>query len=362
MNIVKRDVIEPGKGNYIGILGGGQLGKMIAIAATKLGYRTMVWAPAGDTPAMDVASFRIEAPFNNQNAFEKMMAIASVVTIEWENIPVSLIEKFEARRMPVSPSSQVLRVSQSRNAEKQCALDVGAHPTPWIFIESLETLQLAEMYKQYLPGILKTDRFGYDGKGQYTVTSYEELMCALEQANAPCVLEKRIDIAYEVSMLVARKRYGGFGISPAVRNVHTNGILRSTEWYGSLIPEYIETNIQQKVLSIANELLLEGILVAEFFVTTKDEVFFNEMAPRPHNSFHGSIEAAKTSQFEQLVRAMCELPLGDMSFHSPFKMYNLLGNEWEKWPEMLMQGGSVHLYGKRETKEGRKMGHVTWVL
>ncbi|MEY2640770.1 MAG: hypothetical protein RL150_163 [Candidatus Parcubacteria bacterium] len=356
-------------GATIGILGGGQLGKMSLMAAHQLGYHTVVWAAPGDNPAMEMATHRIEAPYTDRSAFEQFLELADVTTTEWENIPLWLMKELQNRGVIVRPGARVLEVAQSRLEEKRVAMALSIPTTEFLSIP-FESTFTEEEIAPFLPGILKTNRLGYDGKGQFPVSTFEEFCEACAKADAPCVLEKCATLKTEISVLVARTADGLMSVSDVVENLHKNGILDVTMWP----PEMdvlsdrsdavdnlsFEEEAQRYALNIANHLGLEGILCLEFFVTEDGRLLFNEMAPRPHNSFHGSIEAASTSQFEQHVRAICGLPLGEVTFHTAFTMQNLIGGSWDDWSEYLnIPNTRLHLYGKQESREGRKMGHVT---
>jgi 5-(carboxyamino)imidazole ribonucleotide synthase len=274
---------------------------------------------------------------------------------------VSLLQALEAEGKLVRPSSRVLAIAQSRQAEKRFARSLGAHPVPWLPILSEADFAHEGTRGTFGEGILKTDRLGYDGKGQREVNDTASLESAFAaHKGVPCVLEKRIPLAQEISVLVARNVRGHVEVSPAVQNVHREGILRETTWFEGIAGTY-EQEAQRIAIQAAHELELEGILAIEFFVSRDGKLYFNEMAPRPHNSFHGSIEAGMTSQFTQHVLSICGLPLGRLGFHTEFEMFNLIGGTWEDdWRECLCEENAhLHLYGKAESRPGRKMGHVT---
>ncbi len=355
-------VIESGK--TVGILGAGQLGKMSLIAAAQLGYHTVVWHPEGDIPAMEMATHRITNPFTDKKGFQAFCRLADVVTTEWENIPVPLLEALEEEGKLVRPSSTVLRIAQSRIAEKTFAHELGVRTAQWEQVTTEGFLDREgeldnEAFSFLLPGILKTDRNGYDGKGQWHVDSVESLAVAYEQAGVSCVLEQKLQLDFELSIIVARNARGEIKFSNVVMNTHREGILDVTIWSPETDASQWEQAVQRTATSFAEALKLEGILAFEFFVA-EGKLYFNEMAPRPHNSFHGSIEAAYTSQFEQHIRAICNLPLGNLTFHSPFTMKNLIGGDYTQWSQHLEHPNArLHLYGKNESRPGRKMGHVT---
>lgn len=354
-------------GSTICILGAGQLGKMSLIAAHQLGFKTMVWSPDSVPgvldPAMAMATHRLRRPFSCQTTIDEVLKNAAVITTEWENIPITLIQELQRRGGIVRPGNLVLEFAQSRRHEKQMAVQLGIPVTRHIWIEQ-GGLRLEHNWAAYLPGILKTNKLGYDGKGQWSVNSVEELVSVFAQADTDCVLEKRVDFAAEVSVLVARNADGEIAVSDLVQNTHQDGILDTTVWpicSSKAITRQISVVVQEAAVHVAKYLVLKGILVLEFFITKTGQCLFNEVAPRPHNSFHGSIEAAHTSQFEQHIRAICNLPLGAVRFHTPFQMKNLIGGAWESdWVPWMSQSGSrLHLYGKEDSKPGRKMGHVT---
>lgn len=351
-------------GSTICILGAGQLGKMSLQAAHRLGYHTMVWAPEGDIPAMEMTTHRLICPYNNKTTIDEVLRNADVITTEWENIPLSLIKELERRGGVVRPGSKVLEVAQSRIREKTMARSLDIKTALTVSIPA-GAINADGDWSDYLPGILKTDGLGYDGKGQYRVKTVEELIAAHKAAGVDCVLEKHVDLACELSVLVARTADGSIAVSEVVENTHKDGILDRTVWpISDLNTQLACRTIADYAETVAEHLCLEGVLCLEFFVDTKGEVLFNEMAPRPHNSFHGSIEAAETSQFEQHIRAICGLPLGYVWFHTPFEMQNLIGGTWEEdWAHHLGQRWTrLHLYGKAESRPGRKMGHVTKLL
>lgn len=354
-------------GGTICILGAGQLGKMSLQTAHRLGYHTMVWAPEGDIPAMEMATHRLVCPYDNKTTVDEVLRNADVITTEWENIPLTLVKELERRGGVVRPGSRVLEVAQSRWAEKKMARSLGIHTTPTLFWPAT-TSNPNQDWISCLPGILKTDSLGYDGKGQYAVETVPELVDAHQKAGVDCVLEKRVDLLCELSVLVARTADGHFAVSEVVENSHKEGILDVTVYpikTGDLmLMRQLRSKAEDIAIKVANHLELEGVLCLEFFVDTDYNLLFNEMAPRPHNSFHGSIEAAYTSQFEQHIRAICGLPLGNVEFHTPFEMQNLIGGTWESdWASALNDPFSrLHLYGKKESRPGRKMGHVTRLI
>ena len=306
-------------GATICILGDGQLGKMSLQTAHQLGYHTIVWYPSdpvgNNGPAMEMATHRLRAPFDCLTTIDEVVRNADVITTEWENVSLSLIRELERRGAVVRPSSRVLEVAQSRIREKALARDLFIPTTKTVWIGKGTDINNDGGWLDYLPGILKTDGQGYDGKGQYPVNTVEELVAAHQKAAVDCVLEKRVDLAFELSVLVARNASGEIQVSDVVENTHINGILDRTVWPVK-DRGFTRSKLQEAcdhAMKVAEHLGLEGVLCLEFFVDKEGNLLFNEMAPRPHNSFHGSIEAAEASQFEQHIRAICDLPLLSIS-------------------------------------------------
>jgi 5-(carboxyamino)imidazole ribonucleotide synthase len=371
-------VIPPG--STLGMLGDGQLGQMTAIAAANLGYKIAVLGPGGrDSPTGHVAyfaeSWNRDGTVSDEllDEFCEVVGPDSAVMLEWENVPVELVERIKAKGIPVRPDSNVLAVAQDRLLEKQCAESLGIPVTKYENCEGAQHPLL--YYKVQFDSILKTRRDGYDGKGQVRIPAAGSVDGAWnELRNVPCILERVVDFACEISMIIARTPertvvYGPF------ENIHENGILRKTRKYesiGGLSPELIrEVTItaQHAVEKLAEHLDVHGLLAVEFFVLKDGTVIFNEMAPRPHNSGHLTIECNFTSQFEQYVRAVCNLPFGRTVFHSIGEMHNILGDEANDWMDAVSwrrdlpgnnEHAAVHLYGKGEAKPGRKMGHITF--
>jgi 5-(carboxyamino)imidazole ribonucleotide synthase len=359
-----REVILPG--STIGILGAGQLGKMTAMAAARLGYETVVWAPHRE-PAFDVASQIVQAGYDDTKAFADFVAMTDVITIEWENIPVELLEALAVHR-PVRPSHKVLEVTQDRWHEKELfrKLDLNFARTIRVNPERNGSDRVWGLEAFNYPAILKTRRDGYDGKGQVLVAFPAEVLeeASTTLAGKSCVLEEVIDFVAEGSVIVARNPSGDSYASPVLENTHQDGILRETRWPPRskfLIGSGLGDRARKIALDIAEALELEGVLAVEFFFT-EEEIYVNELAPRPHNSGHGTIEAFKTSQFEQHVRAICNLPLGLMVPHSRFVMRNLIGHDIDKMAELLTIPTSLHIYNKGDVREGRKMGHYTTIF
>jgi 5-(carboxyamino)imidazole ribonucleotide synthase len=342
-------------GATIGILGGGQLARMLALAAKPMGYRVVVLENDANCPASSVVDEVIVAGFDDARGLEELAAKCDVVTLEFENVPVDGLALIEAR-VPLRPSARVLEVSRDRITEKTFINAAGVKTAPWKAIRALEDLNDA-----VFPGILKTATLGYDGKGQARVSTLEEARAAFQKFGVPCVLEGLVDFELEISVIVARSSHEA-KCFPVFENAHSNGILDVTVVPARVSPSVTEA-AQDAALKVAAGLEVHGLLCVEMFVTTSGEVLVNEVAPRPHNSGHVTIEACRTSQFEQSIRAVCDLPLGSVDLAASGAMANLLGDVWEggepRWDKALEHGAKLHLYEKREARAGRKMGHLT---
>jgi 5-(carboxyamino)imidazole ribonucleotide synthase len=350
------DPVSPG--GILGILGGGQLGRMIALAAAQLGYRTHVFTPEGASPAGQVATIETVADFEDEAAIDAFSASVDAITLEWENIPVATVERL-ARRRPVRPGAKALEVAQDRVAEKSFSVAQGARTAPFEPVDDLDGLRAA-LARLGTPAILKTRRFGYDGKGQALirdVADAEDSWVAI--GGQPAILEGFVDFTCEISVIGARDASGAIRCFDAVENRHKRGILDVT-----LAPARIDAQTAEAARAVTERLLVAldyvGVLTVEFFVARDGGVLVNEMAPRVHNSGHWSIEGALTSQFEQQARAALGLPLGDPSRLADAVMLNLIGDDVKAWRALNADPrAKVHLYGKAEARPGRKMGHVT---
>ena len=332
-------VVAPG--STIGILGGGQLGRMLALAAAPLGYRVHVYAPEGEAIAAEVAAASTRAAYDDRAALAAFAAACDVITYEFENVPSGAVAFLEGLK-PVRPGHEALDVAQDRLSEKSFVSNLGGRTAPFRAVETVEELRAA-LSELGTPAILKTRRFGYDGKG--------------------LILEGFVRFEAEFSILVARSPLGREVHYPACLNEHEEGILaRTTVPAEGIDPAHVDA-ATALVVRIADALDYVGVLACEFFATPAGPVF-NEMAPRVHNSGHWSIEGAETSQFEQHVRAVCGLPLGPVALTAPeVVMRNLLGADIDGWESILADPTAhLHLYGKREAVPGRKMGHVTRLL
>lgn len=349
--------LEPGA--VIGIIGGGQLGRMSAMAAARLGFLAHVFAPEADGPAAQVAAFSTVADYADQAALRAFAAAVDVVTFEFENIPAESLALLESL-VPVRPGARILSVSQDRLAEKQFLNDAGIVTAPWMAVETAAELA-AGIAAFGLPAVLKTTRLGYDGKGQALLRSGEDAAASFAQlAPKPLVLEGFVDFACEISVMVARGAAGTVVTYDPVENRHKHHILDLT-----LAPAPLPLELLQEAREIARlvaeKLELVGLLGVEMFVTATGGLLVNEIAPRPHNSGHWTLDACPVSQFEMHIRAVAGLPLPPAIRHSDAVMKNLVGPEdMAAWPRILATPGLIpHHYGKTEARPGRKMGHFT---
>ena len=343
----------------IGIIGGGQLGRMSAMAAAELGYRCHILSPEPDSPAAQVAAHVTIADYEDQNALRAFAAAVDVITFEFENVSAEGLDLLQSIR-PVRPSPSVLRISQDRVAEKTFLRDAGVPTAAWAPIASLADLEAAAE-KVGLPAVLKTTRLGYDGKGQAVLRTLADLAPAWASLDPkPLVLEAFVDYACEISVVVARGADGGGSVFDAAENQHRDGILDIT-----IAPARVKPGTKAEAgrvaWRIAEALDLVGLLAVEMFVDRAGRVLVNEIAPRPHNSGHWTMEACPASQFNLHIRAIAGLPLPPGLRHSDAVMKNLVGpEEVALWPQIVATPGlSPHLYGKAEARPGRKMGHVT---
>lgn len=349
-------MIEPGA--IIGILGGGQLGQMIALAASSLGYRCHIFCPEQASPAKLVTPFATTAAYDDRAALAAFADAVDVITFEFENVPAETAA-FLAERKPVHPEPRVLAIAQDRLKEKDFLRSIDIPTARYSEVASAESLMRA--VRELGPRcVLKTVRMGYDGKGQVMIRPDTDLAAAWRQMGAPIgILESFVDYTCEISVIVARGAAGAWATYVPVENHHVNHILDTTIAPARIAPE-LAMRAEAIARHIADQIDLVGLLAVEMFVTDGLEVLVNELAPRPHNSGHWTIDACYTSQFEQLVRAICGLPLGSPERHSDAVMKNLIGADVAKWREALTEpAAKLHLYGKDKALPGRKMGHVT---
>ena len=350
----------------VGILGGGQLGRKLVEACSRRGLKTIVLCPPGDNPAMDVATKRLVSPYDHEGNLSTFAKEADVITYEFENVPLQTVRYLEGL-VSVYPQSNILEVSQDRYLEKSFARKNRVPIPDFEFFNSHPTIHTTR--RRLLPGFLKTVRGGYDGKGQRKVLPDESAVLKWQELGVPCILEKAVDFECEISVIVCRDREGNTACYPPIENVHKHGILHKSFYpirvdaegiRRSFDPESVRTKAEDLALKLAIELNLVGILAVEMFVLADGTVLFNEMAPRPHNSGHLTIEACYSSQYDQLARILVRDPLGSTEFHSEAQMINLLGEDILQIKKYLrMSNATVHVYGKEEIKPGRKMGHVT---
>ncbi|NBX03481.1 MAG: 5-(carboxyamino)imidazole ribonucleotide synthase [Alphaproteobacteria bacterium] len=343
-------------GSTIGILGGGQLGRMMAMAAAEMGYHVHIYCPEKDCPAAEVAHKTTVAAYDDAAAMAAFAKSVDVVTYEFENIPAAPVEKIAAI-VPVRPSPSVLSTSQHRTLEKTAIQKLGIKTAPFAPVKNVDDLKIA-VQKIGLPAVLKTATMGYDGKGQWKILSAEELPAI---PAGDYVLEGFINFRMEISVIVARDVAGNIACYCPVENIHKNHILDQTIAPARIFPQLAEKaeNIAKK---IAEGFGLVGLLAIEMFVTDDDEILVNETAPRPHNSGHWTMDACITSQFTQVIRAVCGLPLGNPERLCDARMLNLIGDDAADWQKhAATPNAKLHLYGKKEARAGRKMGHVTFL-
>jgi 5-(carboxyamino)imidazole ribonucleotide synthase len=344
----------------LGVLGGGQLGRMFCIAARTMGYRVWVLDPDPDSPAGALADRHLRADYLDQAALNELCAHCAAVTTEFENVPAETLEFLESA-VPVRPSSRAVAVARDRILEKTFIREQGLATAPFFAINAEADLDYA-CTRLTLPALLKTAQLGYDGKGQVAVSGIDTARQGFADLGArPCVLEERVELAREISVILARGVDGDTAVYPPGENVHVNGILDTTRVPANISDE-VAAQARQMAVKLAQAMQYCGVLAVEFFLTTGGELLINEMAPRPHNSGHYTLDAALTSQFEQQVRTLCGLPPGSTRLLSPVVMVNLLGDLWTRgtppWDKLLRhRQAKLHLYGKQAARPGRKMGH-----
>ena len=356
-----------GRPTTLGVMGGGQLGRMFVQAAQAMGYFTAVLDPDPTSPAGLVAHYHIEADYLGEAGLAQLMQRSSAITTEFENVPATALYTLGAHR-PVAPSAECVAVCQDRGVEKQHFVASGVPCAPFALIENAAQLDAAPA--PLLPGILKTARLGYDGKGQIRVADRAALAAAwAELRQVPCVLEQRLALAHEISVIVARHADGSCVHLPVQQNLHRDGILAVTQVPAPDIGPALQAQAIAAASALAAAMQYIGVLCVEFFVLEDGALLANEMAPRPHNSGHYSLDACDVSQFDLQVRCLAGLPLVAPRLHSPAVMLNLLGDLWFEpsgrersppWAEVLaLPGAHLHLYGKASPRRGRKMGHLT---
>ncbi len=351
-------------GATLGILGSGQLGRMFAIEARRLGYGVHVFSPDQNTPTGAVADREWSAAYDDFDALDEFARSVDVVTLEFENISTEALNRIE-KKTPVRPGSKVLEVAQNRLREKSAMQSFGLPTAPFAAIDSLETLK-SKLNEFGGKGILKTASWGYDGKGQQMVTSDDDLASVWESyADAETILEGFVDFTRELSILGIRDANGNFDCFDPIVNVHANHILDVSLAGPGLFESKTIQAARDIVRTVMESLDAVGVLCVELFQTSTGDLLINEIAPRPHNSAHLTIDAHYCCQFAQQVRAICNLPLGSTKLRQPAAMANLLGDLWPatgepNWSKVLaVPEIKLHLYGKKEAKPGRKMGHLT---
>jgi 5-(carboxyamino)imidazole ribonucleotide synthase len=352
-------------GDTIGILGGGQLGRMIAMAASRLGFPCHIYAPEPANPAYEVAARHTVAPYDDAQALKQFAASVACVTYEFENVPAAAVDIL-SQRVPVRPGAKALSICQDRLQEKRAARSLGAMTADFASVDSLADLEAAAA-QLGLPAVLKTRRFGYDGKGQFVLRSASDAEAAWAAVGgSPSILEAFVPFACEVSVVAARALDGTTKAYPVTENEHRDQILRRSVAPAGVHPSTAREAIDA-ALRLGQALDYVGVFAVEFFVVRDaagERVLVNEIAPRVHNSGHWTLDGAETSQFEQHVRAIAGLPLGSVAQLAPFvEMTNLIGADVERWREIMAEpGAQLHLYGKGAHRPGRKMGHVTRLL
>lgn len=352
-------------GSWLGMMGGGQLGRMFSAAASRMGYHVAVLDPGEVSPAGEVSGIRIQKSYKDREALDSMAALCPAVSTEFENVPAASLAYLASKGCRTAPLAEAVAISQDRNKEKAFIAAAGVPVAPNFPVLSEEDCIGAD--PEYFPAILKTARLGYDGKGQVGVDRPEDLLAAyVSLGKVDCILEKKLDLAAECSVIVCRGLDGESATFPVFENHHLHGILAETV-LPARIPDEAAAEARAGAIRIASAMKYVGVLCIEFFVLADGSVVANETAPRPHNSGHATIEACMTSQYEQQVRTMAGLPLGNTTLMTPAVMLNILGDAWDAaegdepdWAAALaIPGVKLHLYGKAEARPGRKMGHVT---
>ena len=353
-------------GATLGLVGGGQLGRMFTIAARNLDYRVTVLDPDPLSPAAEFASGHLNTAYTHPVSLEEIAKTCAAVTTEFENAPAEALIEL-AKRTTVRPSGEAVAIAQDRTAEKAFFTSNSFPVGPYAVIRIQDDIDAA-LRAVTLPAVLKTARFGYDGKGQARIATRDELLATLADWNhALCILEQFLPLVREISVVLARAEDGTTAVFPIAENQHVNGVLDIT-----IAPARISQALASEAVDMATRIAARleyvGVMAVEFFVVAGDQLLINEIAPRPHNSGHYTLDACRTSQFEQQVRVLCGLPMGDTSQHTPAVMLNIMGDVWRgrhkesppDWQVVLKHPGAhLHLYGKREARAGRKMGHVT---
>lgn len=359
MTTKDRKQIKPG--STLGILGGGQLGRMIALAGRAMGYRFVTMDPTADAPCGQTADRQIVASYDDVEAAMQLASVSDVISYEFENVDAQVAEVLESRAY-VPQGSRLLRITQNRIREKTAIREIGIPVAPFCVVNSLEDLQNA-VHELGLPAVMKTATGGYDGKGQWVLRSEAELTEAYEtlaKAGTELIVEQFVPFQMELSVIAARNPAGELAVFPVSENIHQENILHL-----SIVPARISTEVAARAEEIARTIVekldVVGLIAVELFLTEDGQLYVNELAPRPHNSGHFTMDACVTSQFEQHVRAVCNLPLGSTELLSSVVMVNILGEHLQPVIDQidkLPRTAKLHLYGKAESKAKRKMGHI----
>ena len=355
MTKVNNFPILPNDENVIGIIGGGQLGKMIALSASKAGYKTHLYCPKGDNPAENVVDKITHGQWDDYNKLVKFSNDVFCATSEFENIPSKSLELL-SKKTKVVPSSLVFRCAQVRSKEKEMALKSGFNTPKWFLIKNTDDL-ISSIKNINKEGILKTNSLGYDGKGQIKIDKNSNFFEVWENlGSVECVLEEKLEFKREISLMYFKSLDNSEGFFPLSENRHENGILKKT-----FAPAYLDSNIEikikTKVKKLAENLNLYGVLAIELFELLDGSIVFNEIAPRPHNSFHWTLNGCNNSQFDILVRTICGLPVKDVKCNGKWEMTNLIGQDVNNMNLYKDQNNLLYIYGKKNIKPGRKMGH-----
>ncbi len=347
--------------SILGVLGGGQLGRMFTVAARSMGYRVWVLDPDPGSPAGAIADRHLRAAYRDEAALTDMGENCAAITTEFENVPAETLQFLESR-VPVRPASRAVAIARDRILEKTFIREQGLATAPFVAIRKED--DLADACQQLeMPALLKTAQLGYDGKGQLAVSNPDEARQGFQRLGAtPCVLEERVQLELELSVILARSVTGETALFPVAENTHVNGIL-DTSCVPARVSNELAAQAERMARKLADAMQYCGVLAVEFFLTANGKLLINEMAPRPHNSGHYTLDACLNSQFEQQVRTLCGLPPGSTALLSPVVMVNILGDWWAEgtpppWGQLFNHPQTkLHLYGKQQARVGRKMGH-----
>jgi len=342
-------------GGTIGILGGGQLARMLSLSAARLGLKTHIFCDKPEAPGFEVAAAHTLAAYTDTEALARFAGVCDAVTYEFENVPAETAA-FVAARVPLRPNERALALTQDRLSEKNFIASLGLATPQFLAVSSVEDAAQVQG-----PSVLKTRRFGYDGKGQAMVANAAEAVAAFEKlGGVACIAESFVDFAYEASIIAARGTDGSFAAYDPPHNVHRHHILHRSTVPSPLTPEAVDSALHI-ARSVGEGLDYIGVFAVELFVGKDGALIVNEIAPRVHNSGHWTMDACLVSQFEQHIRAIAGWALGNPERHSDAMMQNLIGEEAADWQALSQNGGALHLYGKRDFRQGRKMGHVNWI-